>query len=83
MSPATTQMIAKRILQLPKWYSQYSCYHSTWLELSPLVSTIRKLRFLHRVMTNEISICHSTFSTMVDDVEKLSCVRECRELEER
>ena len=34
-------------------------------------------------MTNEESICHRTFSVMVDDVETLSLVRERRELEER
>ena len=44
------------------------------------VCTIRKL---NRVMTNEQSICHRAFSAMVDDVESLSLVRECRELEER
>ena len=34
-------------------------------------------------MTNEKSVYHRTFSAMVDDVEALSLVRECRELEER
>ena len=34
-------------------------------------------------MTNEESICHRAFSAMVDNVEALSLVRECRELEER
>ena len=29
------------------------------------------------------SICHCAFAAMVDDVEALSLVRECRELEER
>ena len=34
-------------------------------------------------MINEESICYRAFSAMVDDVEALSLVRECRELEER
>ena len=34
-------------------------------------------------MANEESICHRTFAAMVDDVEALSLVKECRELEER
>ena len=34
--------------------------------------TIRKLRFLHRVVTNEESICYCAFSAMVDDMEALS-----------
>ena len=51
-------------------YMYYVCVYSTWLELPPL--DIRKLRFLHRVMTNEKSICRHTFSAMVDDVEELA-----------
>ena len=34
-------------------------------------------------MTNEESICYRAFSVMVDDVEALGLVCECRELEER
>ena len=34
-------------------------------------------------MTNEESICYRAFSAMVDDVEALSFVKECRDLEER
>ena len=30
-------------------------------------------------MTNQQSICHRAFSAMVDDVESLSLLRECRE----
>ena len=75
--------IAKRILQLPKWYSNTAAIVALGQNSLHSVYTIRKLRFLHRVMTNEQSICHCTFSAMVDDVESLSLVRECRELEER
>ena len=34
-------------------------------------------------MTNEASICYWVYSAMADDVEALSLVRECRELEQR
>ena len=34
-------------------------------------------------MTNEASICYRAYSAMADDVEALSLVRECRELEQR
>ena len=47
------------------------------------VCTIRKLKFLRRVTTNQESICHRAFSATVDDVESLSLVRECRKLEQR
>ena len=75
--------MAKRIFQLPKWYSNTAaCIALGWNSLH-LTCTIRKLRFLHRVMTNEESICYCTFSAMVEDVEALSTVWECGELEER
>ena len=75
--------IAKRILQLPKSYSNTAAIVALGWNSLHSVCTIRKLKFLHRVMTNEESICHRAFSAMVDDVETLSLVRECRELEER
>ena len=75
--------IAKWILQLPKWYSNTAAIVALGWKSLHSVCTIRKLKFLHRVMTNEESICHRAFSAMVDDVETLSLVRECRELEER
>ena len=75
--------IAKRILQLPKWYSNTAATVALGQNSLHSVCTIRKLRCLNRVITNEKSICHRAFSAMVDDVESLSIVRECRELEER
>ena len=75
--------VAKRILQMPKWYSnKAACIVLGWNSIHSMC-TIRKLKFLHRVMSNEESICYRAFSAMVDDVEALSLVRECRELEER
>lgn len=74
--------IAKRILKLPRWYSNTAaCVALGWKSIHA-VCTIRKLRFLHRVMTNEESVCYRAFSAMVDNVEALSLVKECRELEE-
>ena len=73
--------VAKRILHMPKWYSnKAACIALGWNSIHSMC-TIRKLKFLHRVMTNEESICHRTFSAMVNDVEALSLVHECRELE--
>ena len=73
--------MAKRILKLPHWYSNTAaCVALDWRSIYS-VCTIRKLRFLHWVMTNEESICYCAFSALVDNVEALSLVRECRELE--
>ena len=75
--------LAKRILKLPKWYSNSAaCVMLGWNSMHSNC-TIRKLRFLHRVITNKESLCYRAYSAMVDDVEALSIVRECRELEER
>ena len=75
--------IAKGILKMPKWHSnKTACIALGWNSIH-LMCTIRKLRFLHQVMTNEESICYWMYSAMVDDVEVLTLVRECRELEER
>ena len=72
--------IAKRILKLPKWFSNTAaCIVLGWNSIHS-ICTIRKLRFLLRVMTNVESICYRTFSAMADDIEALSFVRECREL---
>ena len=75
--------IAKRILKLAKWYFNTAAIEALGWNSLHSVGTIRKLRFLQRVMTNEESVCHHAFSAMIDDVEALSLVRECRELEER
>lgn len=75
--------IAKKILHLPKWYSNTAAIIALGWNSLHSICTIRKLRFLHRVMTNEESICHRAFSALVDDVESMSLVRECRELEMR
>ena len=75
--------VAKQILQLPKWYSNTATIVAlSWSSLQATCQ-IRKLRFLHRVMVNEESICHRTFAAMVDDVKAPSLVKECRELDER
>ena len=75
--------IAKRILQMPKWYSnKVACTALGWNSIHSLC-TIRKLRFLLRAKTNEESICYRTFSAMVDNIEGLCLVRECREMEQR
>ena len=75
--------VAKRILQLPKWYSNTAAIVALGWSSLHATCRIRKLRFLHRVMKNEASIWLRNFTAMVDDVVALNLVRECRELEER
>ena len=75
--------IPKRILCLPKWYSNTAAIVALGWNSLHSICTIKKLRFLHIVMTNQESICHRAFSVMADDVESFSLVRECRELELR
>ena len=68
MSPESIQMlesfqgeIAKRILQLPKWYSNTAAIIALGWNTLHSVCTIRKLKFWHRVTTNQESICHLLF----------------------
>ena len=71
---------------MPKWYSKkLPVYWALGLNSIHSVCAITKLKFLHRVYNkiNEENICYQVYSAMVDDVETLSHVRECRELEER
>ena len=74
--------VAKRILKLPCWYSNTAACVALDIKSRHSVCTVRKLRFLHRVTTSEESICYRAFSAMVDNVEMLSLVKECRDLEE-
>ena len=46
------------------------------------ICTIRKLQFLSRITVKEDGVAFRTFSSLVDDVECLCLVKECRELEE-
>ena len=77
--------VAKRILKLPCWYSNTCTAACVALDIKSMhsVCTVWKLRCLHRVTTNEESICYQAFSAMVDNVEVLSLVKECRDLEGR
>ena len=90
MSPESIQIlesfqgeIAKRILRLPKWYSNTAAIIALGWNTLHSVCTTRNLKFLHRVTTSKESICHRVFSATVDDIESVSLVRECRELEQR
>ena len=68
---------------MPKWYSNTAAIIAFRWNTLHSVCTIRKLKFLHRVTTIQESICHRAFSATVDDIESLSLVKECRELEQR
>ena len=67
---------------MPKWYSNTAAIIAFGWNTLHSVCTIRKLKFLHRVTTIQESICHRAFSATVDDIESLSLVKECRELEQ-
>ena len=75
--------VAKCILRLPKWYSNTAAVVAVGWSSFHATSTIRKLFFLHQVMTNEASICHHAFAAMADDVKTLSLVKDCRALEKK
>ena len=47
------------------------------------ICTVRKLKVPFRTTTKEDGVAFRAFSSLVDDVESLCLVKECRELEER
>ena len=47
------------------------------------ICTIRKLKFVSRTTAREDGVASRAFSSLVDDVETLCLVKECRDLEER
>ena len=75
--------MAKRILKLPKWLSNTAVKIALGWSSMHAICTIRKLKFLSRTTAKEDRVAFRAFSSLVDDVESLSLVKECRELEER
>ena len=65
--------VAKINLKLPCWYSNTAACVALDIKSMHSVCIVRKLRFLHRVTTNEESICYRSFSAMVDNVEVQPC----------
>ena len=75
--------MAKRILKLPKWFSNIAAKIALGWSSMHAICTIRKLNFLSKTTTKEDGVASRAFSSLVDDVESLCLVKECRELEER
>ena len=74
--------LAKRILGLPRWFSNTAAKIALEWPSMHSFCTIRKLKFLSRVMVTEDSVSRRAFCSLVDDTESLCLVKECRELEE-
>ena len=75
--------IAKRILKFPNWFSNTAAKIALGWPSIHSICTIRKLKFLSRVVAMEESISCTAFCSLIDDIESLCLVRECKELEER
>ena len=75
------ELLAKRILKLPQWYSNTAaCIALGWHSIHS-ICTIRKLKYLSKIAANENTIAYRAFSSRVDDVESLGIVNESREFE--
>ena len=76
--------LAKRILKLPRWHSNTAaCIALGWHSIHS-ICTIRKLRYLSKIVTkDDHNIAYRAFSSLVEDVESLCIVKECRDLEEK
>ena len=75
--------MTKRILKLPKWFSNTAAKIALGWHSMHSICTIMKLKYLSRMTALEDGISHHAFCSLVDDVESLCLVKECRELEGR
>ena len=73
--------MAKRILKLPKWFSNTAAKIAMGWSSMNVICTIRKLKLLSRTTTKEDGVTSRAFSSLVDDVESLCLVKQCTELE--
>ena len=78
--------LCKRILRLPKWYSNTATMIVMDLPSAEACCLIRKLRFLRRI-TDHSPVNADTLSSRMlfalsDDIESVCLIRECLELED-
>ena len=76
-------ILAKSILKLPQWCPNIAACIALGWDYIHSICTIRKLKCLSKIATKENSIAYRAFSSLVDDVESLCIVKECKELEGR
>ena len=75
--------VSKRLLQLPRWYNNTPATVICGFKSITSHCLCRKLNYLHKLTNEERSgnIGNETFKALLDDVESICLVRECRELE--
>ena len=75
--------VAKLILQLPKWYSNTAAKVTLGWSSLHATCTIIDQEATFSTLSDGERRKHHAFAALVDDVEALSLVKECREPEER
>ena len=77
--------MSKRLLQLPRWYNNTPATVICGFQSITSHCLCRKLNYLHKLTSEERSgnIGNETFKALLDDVESICLVRECRELERK
>ena len=75
--------LAKRALRWPKHFSNTAAVMALEVESARSRLLVRKLGFLRQILIDGgTGVGHAVLKSMVDDVNSLCLVRECRELEE-
>ena len=75
--------LSKRLLRLPKWYSNTPATIICDLKSACCFCTCRKLYFQQKMVSNDgkCTISSKMFNAVSDDATSLCMIRECRELE--
>ena len=75
--------LSKRLLKLPRWYSNTPASIVIGLRSARAICLHRKLNFLHKI-SGEISetVSSQTLLSLSDDIDSICLIRECRDLEE-
>ena len=76
--------LSKRLLKLPKWYSNTPASIVMGLMSAHALCLTRKLNFLRKLSINEcsVSLSSQTLRSLSDDIDSICLVRECRDLEQ-
>ena len=75
--------LSKRLLKLPKWYSNTPASIVIGMQSARALCLTRKLQFLRKVAADNRgeTVSSRTFMSLSDDIDSVCLVRECRDLE--
>ena len=76
--------LSKRLLKLPRWYSNTPASIVIGLGSARALCLTRKLNFLRKISSDDHSetVSSLTLASLSDDIDSVCLIRECRDLEQ-